>query len=194
MLLIPYLRKHGLLPLIFLILLSLDQGSKIAAHKTLLEWEQADNPSFYTAGKHEVLHVGSGNASFYIGFSYVRNFAAAFDGKTSLDQQNSSESYVLIAALALLVGVLIYFFLGRDFSRIQKFACVSIFSGLTGNLLDRLRLGYVIDILDMRLPALRGSQALLPHANLADVFMVLGVLVIAGTLIIRDLRRKIAPT
>jgi signal peptidase II len=58
-----------------------------------------------------------------------------------------------------------------------------VIGGSLSNLLDRVRLGYVTDFLDFRF---------WPAFNLADSFIVIGVLVLLGTLVLaeREPRRR----
>jgi len=75
-------------------------------------------------------------------FSYVENDGAAFG---SFDD---SRWVFMIASTVLIIGLFIYLWKFRPES---KLACVSmsmIIGGGIGNMIDRIRLGYVIDFLD----------------------------------------------
>ena len=78
-------------------------------------------------------------------FTYVENRGAAFG---SFDE---SRWVFMIASTVLIIGLAIYLFKFRPQS---KLACVSmsmIIGGGIGNMIDRIRLGYVIDFIDFRL-------------------------------------------
>jgi signal peptidase II len=75
-------------------------------------------------------------------FTYVENRGAAFG---SFDE---SRWVFMIASTVLIIGLGIYLFKFRPQS---KLACVSmsmIIGGGIGNMIDRIRLGYVIDFID----------------------------------------------
>lgn len=78
--------------------------------------------------------------------TYIRNQGAAF-GILS----NSAVRvpfFITVAAIALLV-ILWYLRSLRDDQKLAAFALALIFSGALGNLIDRVRLGEVIDFLDV---------------------------------------------
>ncbi|MDR0340643.1 MAG: signal peptidase II [Puniceicoccales bacterium] len=76
---------------------------------------------------------------------------------------------------ALAVAVLAGGFLCRSRLRLERkwnrVAFGLIGGGIVGNLLDRLRLGYVVDFIDLHLPCYRW-----PTFNIADCALCLGVL------------------
>lgn len=91
-------------------------------------------------------------------FTYVRNTGAGFGIL-------AGKRYLLIVISSLiLIGIFIYRYHQRD-SRLLKFSLGLITAGALGNLLDRIRLSYVIDYLDFRV---------WPVFNLADVLVCIG--------------------
>ena len=91
--------------------------------------------------------------------TYVKNTGAAFGilkGKTNL---------FIIITVIILIGILIYrkFYLEKDIY--LDLASALIIGGALGNLIDRIRLNYVIDYLDFRI---------WPVFNLADSAVVVG--------------------
>ena len=86
----------------------------------------------------------------------------------------SSATAVVIVFTAIAVGWMLVFF-ARSGARhpILPVALGLVIGGSTSNLLDRVRLGYVTDFLDLRY---------WPAFNLADSFIVIGVLVLLGAL------------
>ena len=103
--------------------------------------------------------------SFWI--HHVRNSGIAFG-------LFSSATAVVIVATGIAVGWMLWFF-ARSGARhpILPVALGLVIGGSTSNLLDRVRLGYVTDFLDFRY---------WPAFNLADSFIVIGVLVLVGAL------------
>jgi signal peptidase II len=96
--------------------------------------------------------------------TYVRNTGAAFG--------MLSQSGVWLAVLSVvMLGVIIVF--RRAFltdGLISRLAMALMISGILGNLIDRLRLGYVVDFLDFHCGAHR-----FPAFNLADSAICTGV-------------------
>lgn len=101
---------------------------------------------------------------FYL--TYVRNNGAAFS-----IFQNQQILIILVTLIAL-------FFVNKFMNdeRVNKYEAFSysmILGGILGNLFDRLVYGYVIDFLDFRF----GSYNY-PVFNLADCFIVIGVIIL----------------
>ncbi|MCX8015059.1 MAG: signal peptidase II [candidate division WOR-3 bacterium] len=70
------------------------------------------------------------------------------------------------------IGIIVYLAV-RANSRIMAFCFGLLLSGAIGNLIDRIRLGYVIDFIDMGIKDLRW-----PTYNIADLSIVLGCLIV----------------
>ena len=87
----------------------------------------------------------------------------------------ASATSVVILATGIAVGWMLLYF-GRSGSRhpILPVALGLVIGGSLSNLLDRVRLGYVTDFLDFRY---------WPAFNLADSFIVVGVLVLLAALL-----------
>ncbi|NLN98194.1 MAG: signal peptidase II [Eubacteriaceae bacterium] len=104
--------------------------------------------------------------------TYIENAGAAFG-------MMSGWQYFLIVFSFLTVGALCYVFFHtpreRRFIAVRLSLCF-IISGAVGNLIDRLRFKYVVDFLDFRLIGF-------PIFNVADIFVVLGGLLLAYVLI-----------
>ena len=81
-------------------------------------------------------------ADGFMALRYVRNTGAAFSmlsGKTSI---------LIWGTGAVLLGCLAYLFFGRARSRLGDAALLLVIAGGAGNLIDRIRLGYVIDYIE----------------------------------------------
>ena len=87
----------------------------------------------------------------------------------------SQATAVVILATGIAVGWMLLFF-GRSGARhpVLPVALGLVIGGSVSNLLDRVRLGYVTDFLDFRY---------WPAFNLADTFIVVGVLVLLAALL-----------
>ena len=93
-------------------------------------------------------------------FSYVQNPGAAFG---LLKHQTG-----LLVAVTAVVVVAILLYAGRlePHMVLLRWAMILVLGGAVGNLVDRLRFGYVVDFLDFRV---------FPVFNLADTAIVTGV-------------------
>ncbi|MFO7638152.1 MAG: signal peptidase II [bacterium] len=75
--------------------------------------------------------------------------------------------------LPLLGCALVTWFAWRSRYRLASLAYGMILAGALGNLVDRARLGWVLDFIDFRLPSLRFRWFIF---NLADAFIVVGII------------------
>jgi signal peptidase II len=93
--------------------------------------------------------------------------------------------FFVILALAAAIAVLYYFLrTPRNDDRILG-ACALLLAGITGNLTDRARLGYVIDFISVH----AGSYHW-PTFNIADASICVGALLLAYDLIFEGRRQK----
>jgi signal peptidase II len=107
--------------------------------------------------------------------TYVQNSGAAF----GILQDATLALAVLSGVVALVIAV----YLRRHASSLpalQLWALALILSGAIGNLIDRIRLGYVIDFIHFSVPGFD-----FPVFNIADACVVVG----AGLLILASLRK-----
>jgi signal peptidase II len=90
----------------------------------------------------------------------------------------SSRTTIVIAVTAVAVGWMVWFFAraGRRHP-VLPVALGLVLGGSVANLVDRVRLGHVTDFLDLEA---------WPAFNLADTFIVVGVAVLFGTLVLAD--------
>ena len=97
---------------------------------------------------------------FYL--TYVRNTGAAFSSFNGMRWL-----FILIFA-ALSVGVVVeYFWKPMDFTAFERWCIAAICAGGLGNVIDRVRLGYVVDMI-----ATDFMQ--FPVFNVADIFVTCG--------------------
>lgn len=136
------------------IIIALDQMTKIWAIKTL---------------------VGKGAIPFIsglLGFRYTENTGAAF----SILREKQLLLILLTSVIIMaLIGFLIKT-LRTDVHMIVRVAYMLLIAGAIGNLIDRVRLNFVIDFLEFRFIQF-------PIFNVADICVVVGVSLLAlGTL------------
>lgn len=100
-------------------------------------------------------------------FTYIHNTGAAWG--------MLSGRFFLFYAISIIAGImLIYYFIKSDKSQVLlRFGIVLIFSGMLGNLYDRVAFHYVRDFLDF---FVFGYD--FPIFNIADMGVVIGVLLI----------------
>ena len=93
--------------------------------------------------------------------------------------------FFVILAMAAAIAVLYYFLrTSRNDDRILG-ACALLLAGITGNLTDRVRLGYVIDFISMH----AGSYHW-PTFNVADASICIGAALLAFDLIFEGKKQK----
>ena len=136
---------------IFILILILDQLSKYIVVKYL----KAESP---------VVIIKN-----FLQFHYVENYGAAFG-----ILQNQKIFFLIMTFIVILIIII---FLKRNFyylSNSMKLALVMLMAGAIGNLIDRIRLGYVIDFISFRFL----NRYNFPVFNVADSFVVISTVMI----------------
>ena len=132
--------------LIILLLVGIDQLSKILALKYLKSVESI--PIIQN-----MFHL-----------TYVENRGAAFGMF-----QNNQIIFVIVALVASIYGL--YYLHTKKVNILGKVSILLIISGALGNLIDRVRLGFVVDYFDFRI--------IWEYVfNVADIFVVLGTILL----------------
>jgi signal peptidase II len=113
---------------------------------------------------------------------YVQNPNIGFSIGRSL---GGGGRFVLARLLPLLVSgiLLVYFLVGRDITRFQRWILAAVLGGGLGNYVDRIfRRGEVVDFIDVKFYGIFGMQRW-PTFNLADsTLVVAGILLLASFL------------
>ncbi|HET6890949.1 MAG TPA: signal peptidase II [Pyrinomonadaceae bacterium] len=122
----------------------------------------------------------------FLDFVYVENPGIAF-GQLQEGGSFGRWLFVILAAAAALA--VFYYFLrtNRNDDRILG-ACALLLAGITGNLTDRARLGFVVDFIS----AHAGSYYW-PTFNIADASICIGALLLAYDLVFESRRHQKAP-
>ncbi len=116
-------------------------------------------------------------------FAYAENSGIAF-GQLQEGGAFGRWFFVVLAAAAA-IAVLFYFFsTPRNDDRILG-ACALLLAGIVGNLTDRVRLGFVIDFIQ-----LHAGQYHWPTFNIADASISAGALLLAYDLIFAHRKEK----
>jgi len=147
------------------------------------DWAQAELSRERTAGTHAVCEpdaqgyysmqrLRSGSVVLidgYLEFRYAENCGAAFG------MLNESPKWVRVAVFmsagAIAVGALLFMFISGTGGQLFAWSVPLIVSGALGNLIDRVRLGYVVDFVRFHLQ--EGWEW--PTFNFADATITVGV-------------------
>jgi len=118
----------------------------------------------------------------FLSLSHVRNRGAAFGFLSDWDVPYQS---VLLAVLsvAALFAIVFYFLRLPAGARVSRAALALVLGGAIGNLIDRVRLGYVVDFVHVY-----WRQHQWPDFNAADSAITVGV-----TLLVLDILRSPGP-
>ena len=106
-----------------------------------------------------------------VGLTYVQNRGAAFSML-----QNQQWLFALIFALFAVLIVWEFSKKRMPFTTLERFCIVSVFAGGLGNMIDRLRLGYVVDMIATEFINF-------PVFNVADCFITCGCILLMAHLV-----------
>ena len=196
----PEANRTKRLSLIFLMVMTigsvgLDQVSKVHAQDKLMKWSDATDPALYQGQRYPLMAFGSPllqeSPNFYLAFAtnYVRNLGAAWGALSDLPDSIRAPFFYLVTCLAVII-IGVYMRSTPVHHRLAIFALGLILSGAIGNFIDRIRLGYVIDWIDVRWNLL-GWRYDFPNFNVADSAISVGVsMLMFDMLVLEALRRK----
>lgn len=102
----------------------------------------------------------------FLRFTYAENKGAAF----SILQ--GQRVFFVIATITMLFVLAYIYFKNKNITKMSRLSIAMIASGAIGNFIDRIRLGYVVDFIDVRF----GSFYNFPIFNIADSFVVCGTI------------------
>lgn len=114
--------------------------------------------------------------------TYVRNKGAAF---SFLSNASWRLPFFITVSIIAAGVILIAFRKLRDDQRLAHISLAMIFSGAVGNLIDRVRLGEVIDFLDAH-----WYRYHWPAFNVADSLICVGVFLLAIDMLLEEKRLK----
>jgi signal peptidase II len=143
-------RKYRIIGVIFCLLLALDQASKLVIERSLpLHHAREVIPGFF-----HITHVRNSGAAFGL-LAHIPGAAIVF-------------VFVSLIAIALILAYIRQIKEGEVWTPV----CLAlILSGAVGNVIDRFRLGVVVDFLDLHY---RGWHW--PAFNVADACITMGVI------------------
>jgi len=114
--------------------------------------------------------------------TYVRNRGAAF---SFLSEASWRLPFFISVTIVAVIVILVALQKMRDDQRLAHTSLAMIFSGAVGNLIDRIRLGEVIDFLDVH-----WYQHHWPAFNVADSLICVGVFLLALDMMLEEKRIK----
>ena len=105
-----------------------------------------------------------------VGLTYVRNTGAAFSSFEGM-------RWLFVLLFLVFTGALLweYFKKPMPFTRFERFCIAAIYGGGLGNFIDRLRLGYVVDMIETLFMDF-------PVFNVADCFITCGCIALMAHL------------
>jgi len=118
----------------------------------------------------------------FFNITYVRNRGAAF---SFLSDASWRLPFFIGISLVASIAILVAFHKLRDNQKLAQTSLAMIFSGAIGNLIDRVRLGEVIDFLDAH-----WYRHHWPAFNVADSLICVGVFLLAVDMLLEDKRSK----
>lgn len=136
------------------VIVALDQATKWCVHRSM--------------HLHQSVPVIEG----LFNLTYIRNAGAAFGLLGNLPPAVRGPLFVAVSIGALVVLVVLLFTLRRD-QQVLRVTLATVLGGAIGNMIDRLRVGEVIDFLDVHW---RGYHW--PAFNVADSCITVGVIVL----------------
>jgi len=114
--------------------------------------------------------------------TYLRNKGAAF---SFLAHASWRLPFFICVSLVAAIAILVAFRKLADDQKLAQVSLAMIFSGALGNLIDRVRLGEVIDFLDVH-----WYRHHWPAFNVADSLICVGVFLLALDILLEEKRRK----
>ncbi len=132
-----------------------------------------DQLSKYFINSYFLLHQPVAILKNFFHINYIRNVGAAFGLFSDLSSQIRTPLFLGVSILAILM-ILIFFSKLEARQSFLSFSFSLIMGGALGNFLDRIRLGYVIDFLDLHWY----DYYHWPTFNIADIAITVGVILL----------------
>ena len=104
--------------------------------------------------------------------TYVRNYGAAFSSF-------QGQQWLFALIFVIFTGLILweYFKSPMPFSRFERWCIAAVYGGGLGNMVDRVRLGYVVDMIETEF-------MVFPVFNVADCFITCGCAALIASLLL----------
>lgn len=156
--------KYNILIIVSALVLTFDQATKLYVAKTM-----------------ELYSSISVIRNFFT-ITYIRNKGAAFSFLAGSDYRRP---ILTLVSLVAIIAIIIFFRKLRPDQKFTAFCLSLIFAGAVGNLIDRIRLGEVIDFLSVH-----WHELYWPAFNIADSAICVGVVLLAIDMYFEEKRQK----
>lgn len=167
--------KLALVALIIAALVSIDQSAKISMQRSLTKKTLAG----YSGTRNAPFRIAVINSNFMV-IKYRENQAAAFSFMKSVSKKYRMKILIFLNIASMTIFIML--FLSKKKANIfTDFSFCLIMSGAIGNFLNRITAGCVIDFIDIYLNI---SSKTWPTFNFADIFITLGTINLALTVLI----------
>lgn len=187
--------SYAFLVLMVLGSIGLDQVSKVQAHRQLMVWTHEADPDLYQGRRLPLWSIGDPmsmqtGVGQYVSFNlnYVRNQGAAWGALSDLKDNFRVPFFYGVTIIAVTI-IFAYLRMTPLNHRLARLALTMVLGGAIGNFIDRIRLGYVIDFIDVNWN-LFGWRYFFPNFNVADSCITVGVVFLLFDMLVLEHIRK----
>lgn len=180
---------------LLLSLVAVDQFSKMVVESRLMVWSHESDIGQFQGRRVQLLLFGQPNDNegrlgqyVSLNLNYIRNRGAAWGMMDALPDHVRKPFFHVVTWLAAAALFYLYRRFGRA-SSLMAWGLGLVAAGAVGNYLDRVRLGYVIDWIDVHWN-LFGWRYFFPNFNIADLVITAGVLILIWDSLVRDFFRR----
>ena len=116
----------------------------------------------------------------FVELHYVKNYGAAFG-----ILQNQRWFFIVITSIVVFAMIVYMLRNSKNLTILAKLSISMLSGGAVGNLIDRVRLGYVVDFINLELKIYN-----CPVFNIADMFIGVGTALLVYTVLVDKLEKK----
>jgi signal peptidase II len=161
--------------------LPIDQISKREAAKDFLITEDSTDTTIYQGRRQEVFAWNTQIFWITLTKTYVRNHGASWGFGANIDDRWRVSGMIVFSFVATM-GLFYAAVRLRDAGYLwSSLGLIGMIAGSFGNLVDRFRLGYVIDFLSLK-GGVGTASFVLPSFNAADIIIVLSLILLITTI------------
>ena len=157
----------------------------LAGFATALALFAVDQAAKY--GVTDVLHLNELTSARYVTSFFNVQFVANRGVSLGLLHASTDTMRWLLVLMTGVIAAGVLVWMLREKNRIDQAALGLVLGGAMGNILDRMRLGYVVDFADLHIDGSWGSWQPFLVFNVADAAITIGVLILfARALLVRE--------